>query len=155
MHDTPAPIVLGGLCAQLLRSRCPSHSSLTATSTSAPPTFTTARGSRATGACDHNARRTQASPAHFYFSPRPPISLIRHSYLRGWFWIDAPSSIPLELLDLIPGSSTSNFTILRLLRLFRLLRLLKLLKVDDLIERLEDAYDTNLRLFQVCTLLPR
>lgn len=61
---------------------------------------------------------------------------IAQNYLRGWFWIDAPSSVPLELLDLLVD--TSHFTLMRLLRLFRLLRLLKILKINDLIEKMED-----------------
>ena len=61
---------------------------------------------------------------------------IAQNYLSGWFWIDAPSSVPLELLDLLVD--TSHFTLMRLLRLFRLLRLLKILKINDLIEKMED-----------------
>ena len=49
---------------------------------------------------------------------------------QGWFWIDAPSSWPLEPLDLLPQTENSpNLAGLRLLRMFRLLRLLRLLKV--------------------------
>jgi hypothetical protein len=51
--------------------------------------------------------------------------------LAGWFWIDAPSSLPVELLTAImnEGSGSSHLSLLRFLRLFRLLRLLRLLKV--------------------------
>ena len=57
--------------------------------------------------------------------------------LRGWFWVDAPSSLPLELLDLLPGD-TSQLSFLRFVRMFRLLRLLKLLKLDAIIEQIEE-----------------
>ena len=50
-------------------------------------------------------------------------------YLSGWFWIDAPSSIPVELIDMMMEGDSSNLSALRFLRLFRLLRLLRLLKV--------------------------
>ena len=63
---------------------------------------------------------------------------IADRYLRGWFWIDAPSSLPLELIDVITNGAAQNFALLRFLRLLRLLRLLKLLKVDDYIEKVED-----------------
>ena len=52
-------------------------------------------------------------------------------YLSGWFWIDAPSSLPVELLTMImgEGEGSSHLSLLRFLRMFRLLRLLRLLKV--------------------------
>ena len=61
---------------------------------------------------------------------------IARNYMSFWFWIDAPSSVPLELLDLLVD--TSHLSIMRLLRLFRLLRLIKILKINEIIERLED-----------------
>ena len=50
-------------------------------------------------------------------------------YLQGWFWIDAPSSVPVEMIDLFVEGDSSSLGMLRFLRLFRLLRLLRLLKV--------------------------
>ena len=51
-------------------------------------------------------------------------------YLQGWFWIDAPSAIPVDMIAyLFPGERTEHYGMLRFLRLFRLLRLLRLLKV--------------------------
>jgi hypothetical protein len=69
------------------------------------------------------------------------------SYMLGWFWIDGPSSLPLELIELLmpPGSDTGSLKGLRVLRMFRLIRLLRLLKVDQYISRLEEAFDINLR----------
>ena len=63
---------------------------------------------------------------------------IRAAYLRGWFWVDAPSSIPVELIEAFVGNQASDFKMLRFLRLFRLLRLLKLLKLQTMMELLED-----------------
>ena len=81
-------------------------------------------------------------------------SQIAAVYLRGWFWIDAPASLPLELLDLVPGfQDASQFRMLRFLRMFRLLRLLKLLKINDIIDALEEHLQTNLRLFHVVFML--
>jgi|EP00966_Prymnesium_polylepis_P042398 hypothetical protein len=74
-------------------------------------------------------------------------------YLRGWFWIDAPSSFPLELLDLLPGANASDFAILRVLRMFRLVRLLKLLKVDQIIGTLEEMMETRLRIIPLLFLV--
>ena len=54
---------------------------------------------------------------------------IAQNYLKGWFWIDAPSSVPVELIDVLLEGDNGNLGMLRFLRLFRLLRLLKLLKV--------------------------
>ena len=50
-------------------------------------------------------------------------------YLSGWFWIDAPSSVPIELLSSLIDANSKDLQALRFLRLFRLLRLLRLLKV--------------------------
>lgn len=77
---------------------------------------------------------------------------IKDSYLGGWFWIDAPSSLPLELLDLIPGD-TSELGFLRFLRMFRLLRLLKLLKLDQLIEQIEEQLEMSLRFLRLVIML--
>jgi hypothetical protein len=59
---------------------------------------------------------------------RPRIAM---NYFRGWFWIDAPSCVPVELIDLYFEESAkgSNLRMLRFLRMFRLLRLLRMLKV--------------------------
>ena len=80
---------------------------------------------------------------------------IAQHYLRGWFWIDAPSSIPVELLEVaIPSDwSTSHLEVLRVLRLFRLIRLLRLLKLDDYIAKLEENFNVNLRLVQLVSLV--
>ena len=60
-------------------------------------------------------------------------------------WIDAPSSVPVELIELLlPNtSSASSLQTLRFLRLFRLA--LRLLKIDLYINLLEDYLETNLR----------
>ena len=54
---------------------------------------------------------------------------IAAKYMSGWFWIDAPSSVPVELIDMFMEGDSSQLGMLRFLRLFRLLRLLRLLKV--------------------------
>jgi|LauGreDrversion2_2_1035103.scaffolds.fasta_scaffold04374_2 CRP-like cAMP-binding protein len=57
---------------------------------------------------------------------RPRIAV---TYLQGWFWIDVPSSVPVELIDIFVEGDNDHLAMLRFLRLFRLLRLLRLLKV--------------------------
>lgn len=54
---------------------------------------------------------------------------IARRYLSGWFWIDAPSSFPVELIDYLMEGDSRTLGMLKFLRLFRLLRLLRLLKV--------------------------
>lgn len=88
-----------------------------------------------------------------------PHEFDSHRCIKGWFWIDAPSSVPLELLDVIPEGlldamfghhvDPADFGFLRLLRMFRLLRLLKLLKLDQGIESLEEAFEVNLRFLRI------
>ena len=75
------------------------------------------------------------------------------NYLRSWFWVDAPSSIPVELLDLFTTGDNQKLGLLRFLRMFRLLRLLRLLKVDEYIDTLENALDVNLRILRVVFML--
>ena len=63
---------------------------------------------------------------------------IARQYLQGWFWIDAPSSIPLELLDFMMANGSTDtgagaLSLLRFLRMFRLLRLLKLIKLAQML----------------------
>lgn len=65
--------------------------------------------------------------------------------LRGWFWVDAPASLPLIEVHafLTTGgasdSSSESGQLLRALRLFRLLRLLRVLKLGELIVKLEEV----------------
>jgi len=75
------------------------------------------------------------------------------NYLKSWFWVDAPSSIPVELVDLICAGNSQQLGLLRFLRMFRLLRLLRLLKVDEYIDTLENALDVNLRILRVVFML--
>jgi CRP-like cAMP-binding protein len=79
-------------------------------------------------------------------------SEIAKNYLSGWFWIDAPSSVPVELVDLFLGD-VGSLGLLRFLRMFRLLRLLRLLKIEEYIDTLENALDMNLRILRVVFML--
>lgn len=92
---------------------------------------------------------------------------IARTYLSGWFWIDFPSSVPVELIDFVAVAlegafeasgadeeegGTSHYAFLRFLRLFRLLRLMRLLKLNEYISTMEIRFDlnlTSLRLFQM------
>ena len=80
---------------------------------------------------------------------------IAQHYLSGWFWIDAPSSIPVELVELAleQGDGSSPLAVLRVLRLFRLIRLLRLLKLDAYIAKLEENFNVNLRVVQLISLV--
>ena len=80
---------------------------------------------------------------------------IASNYFQGWFWIDAPSSLPVEVIELLlpHGADTSNLAFLRALRVFRLIRLLRLLKLEALIGRLEEFLDMNLRVIKILFLV--
>ena len=86
--------------------------------------------------------------------------IIRERYLRGWFAIDALSSIPVEIIDAImklssPGEGGPNRSVrlLRALRLARLLRLLRLLKVGKYLETLDEQMKVNLQILQLVKVL--
>lgn len=75
-------------------------------------------------------------------------------YLKGWFWIDAPSSVPVELIELfMDGGDTGSIAAFRVLRLARLMRLLRMLKMSEYIARLEEQLDVNLRMLRVVQLI--
>ena len=79
---------------------------------------------------------------------------IAQKYMSGWFWIDAPSSIPIELLELVVGEASADVAAMRMLRLFRLIRLLKLFKMSEMRTRLEDnEIHINLHLMRLVTLV--
>ena len=74
---------------------------------------------------------------------------IARNYLLGWFWIDFPSALPVELLEVyttvVQHASDSEakqletLATLRILRMFRLFRLLRLLKIKEYITRIEEV----------------
>ena len=61
---------------------------------------------------------------------------IASKYLRGWFWIDAPSSVPVEIIALY--LDTEHLSMVRGLRMLRIVRLVKLVKIDAYMETLEN-----------------
>lgn len=78
-------------------------------------------------------------------------SIARH-YLCGWFWIDAPSAVPVELIEYTHALGyvdADNLATLRFLRMFRLFRLLRLLKIKEYITRIEEAFMINLRILKL------
>ena len=82
--------------------------------------------------------------------------LIAKNYLKGWFWIDFPTSIPtgliFELTALAEESKYNSFASLpRLLRLLRIIRLVKLLRVFKLVS-LMSKWEGNSPLWQAVRL---
>ena len=96
---------------------------------------------------------------------------IAQRYFKGWFWIDGPSSVPVELIELLAttraaaavvadgggggdgGSETEALAMLRFLRMFRLIRLIRLLKVEQMVARLEEMLEVNLRALKLVQLV--
>ena len=79
---------------------------------------------------------------------------IARTYIKGWFWIDAPSSVPVEFIELlIADGDAGSLAAFRVLRLARLVRLAKLLKIAEYVSRLEEEFDVNLRLLRVFQLI--
>ena len=74
-------------------------------------------------------------------------------YMQGWFWIDVPSCVPVELLDLMLDGEQKQMGLLRFLRLFRLVRLLRLLKVDQYVAQLEDRFELNLTFLRIVKMI--
>ena len=80
---------------------------------------------------------------------------IASRYLRSWFWIDAPSSLPVEFIEVLlpPGSDTGALPAFRILRMLRLVRMLRLLKVGVYVARLEEELEISLRPLRVVELV--
>ena len=89
---------------------------------------------------------------------------IARNYLQGWFWVDAPASVPVELIALaLPAVHAARggeappdsgaLAVFRILRLLRLVRMLRLLQIGAYLSRLEDHFDVSLRPFRVVQLL--
>ena len=80
---------------------------------------------------------------------------IARNYLSGWFWVDVPSSVPVELLTLfLPADSEmSALSALRFLRMFRLVRLLKLLKIQEHMNSAEEYLGVSLKPVRVLQLI--
>lgn len=77
---------------------------------------------------------------------------IASRYLLSWFWVDVPSAIPIELIEVVlhPSRQTDEMlSTLRFLRMFRLFRLLRLLKLSEYIARIEEAFMINLRVLKL------
>lgn len=76
---------------------------------------------------------------------------------KGSFIIDAPSSVPVELIEVAFVNANldqqQSLRILRVFRLFRLFRLLRLLKLRKYIQHIEEEYDINMRSFRIVILV--
>jgi hypothetical protein len=71
---------------------------------------------------------------------------IAANYLSSWFWIDAPASCPVELLELALvayRTDMSALSFLRMLRVLRLVRLLRLLKLGHYLTRIEERFEVH------------
>jgi len=73
-------------------------------------------------------------------------SIVIH-YLKGWFFVDFASTVPIDLLvQVATGGNNQNVRVLKMIRILRLARLLKLTrlaKLDHVITMIEDEYDIS------------
>ena len=60
--------------------------------------------------------------------------IVKH-YLKGYFWIDFPSSLPFGAIAEVAGGVFGDLTAVRLLRLLRLAKLLRIMRSSRLINR--------------------
>lgn len=65
-------------------------------------------------------------------------SLIAKRYLRGWFTIDAVSSLPFDVINLF-DTGAGSLTFLKSLRLLRLLKLFRVIRASRILARWEAA----------------
>ena len=80
---------------------------------------------------------------------------ILSNYLLGWFWIDAPSSVPLELLEIF-DTDQAELKGIRLLRILRLVRLLRIFKLEEMVRWCIDnveCIEINLPVVRLITMI--
>lgn len=88
---------------------------------------------------------------------------ISHTYLRGWFLIDCPSSIPIDLFmewmtreDADPNAGSENSSgalrMLKMIRLARFMKLIRLMKAAKIFRVLEEELDLNMSLLKLAKL---
>lgn len=92
-------------------------------------------------------------------------TMIRNYYLRGWFIVDALSSLPLELIEVVTHmikqaegieedtDEEGALRLIRALRLVRLMRLLRLLKIQSYVNAVEEALNINLQMLQLAKVI--
>jgi hypothetical protein len=80
---------------------------------------------------------------------------ITRTYLFGWCSIDAASSVPTELIELVlsKDSDLDSLRLLRAMRLLRLLRLLRFLKMRQVVEMIEDTINVELQILSLFKML--
>ncbi|KAJ8607168.1 hypothetical protein CTAYLR_007338 [Chrysophaeum taylorii] len=66
-------------------------------------------------------------------------SLIARRYLRGWFPIDAVSSLPFDVINLLSTGKGGSLNLLKSLRLLRLLKLFRVIRASRILARWEAA----------------
>ena len=88
------------------------------------------------GVCFFSAYRATAKEGGHLIKD---LRAIRRHYLRGWFFVDLISVLPLDLITGEGGPIPIKFDlkILRLVKLLRLLKLLRLVKASRMFQRLE------------------
>ena len=75
---------------------------------------------------------------------RPAIAI---KYFSSWFWVDFPSSLPIELIEHelhLGHGPTELLPMARILRLLRLIRLLRLLRIEHWLRLLETRLGVDL-----------
>ena len=111
-----------------------------------------------------SARSPTRPRSHLAAHPVPPRA---PACCRTWFVVDALSSFPVELIDLLAaqaalqagagsgaeGDSGFGYKILRALRMVRLLRMLKLLNINKYIDALEDRFGVNMQILQIVKMI--
>lgn len=64
--------------------------------------------------------------------------VIALNYLKAWFWVDALSTFPFDLVASSASQSGSNISALRAIRALRLFRIFKLLRISKFHETMEN-----------------
>eukprot|EP00602_Paraphysomonas_sp_CaronLab_P009310 CAMPEP_0185035562 /NCGR_PEP_ID=MMETSP1103-20130426/27167_1 /TAXON_ID=36769 /ORGANISM="Paraphysomonas bandaiensis, Strain Caron Lab Isolate" /LENGTH=612 /DNA_ID=CAMNT_0027572701 /DNA_START=432 /DNA_END=2270 /DNA_ORIENTATION=- len=67
-------------------------------------------------------------------------AIIRKEYMKFWFWVDAISCLPLDILELCLGEGTVHvmLDIFRIVRVLKISKLIRLLRADLLVVAIQD-----------------
>jgi hypothetical protein len=79
---------------------------------------------------------------------------IARRYFRGWFWVDMPTALPVELIPLLTDrQGGEHLHIIRLLRLVRIARIFRLGKLSDQLQDIGEIVRLNQRILELLRLV--
>jgi len=80
--------------------------------------------------------------------------VIAKKYLKGWFWVDFTSTVPINDLfkRFVSGGALKSTRLIKAFRLIRLVKVIRLLKMSSFFQKYEDSIPVNPTIIRFCKL---